>query len=676
MRPIRLPGGVLIFAACIASGPGRAAEAQSDELFDLSLDQLMQIHVTSVSRRPEELRNAPSAIYVVTGEDIRRSGVTSIPEALRLVPGMQVRRAGSANWSISARGFDRLYANKLLVMIDGRTVYSPTFGGVYWDAQDTVLEDIDRIEVIRGPGAVMWGANAVNGVINIITRHASETTGTLVSVSTGTEDHAIVTARQGASTASGAAWRAWVKATERDDQQTLMPDRGDDGWQSARAGFRYDSADTGADRFTLQGDLYANRKGIYAGVPTVVPPYTEVYETDDNYAYGANLLGRWLHQTAPGGELRLQLYYDNEQRRAEDYYYNIVHTTDLEIQHVPAWLGRHSWIWGGGVRYVADELQPGLVVTNGSESYYRRTTAFFQYGYEVIEGELDVTLGSKFEYNDFNFLEPQPSVRALWRPRPQSTWWLAYSRAVRTPGRSDQDAEVPLFTDPSGPDPVLFVYRGHPDYDSEVLNAYEWGWRERWSGRFSTDLAVFYNDYDDERITLLTDTTPVTGPPDYIDQSVQPFNDNNVSTWGFEYVLDWQARRNWQLQAWYSFLRRVDYVTDNPAAFPPQPLRQEVDRDAASLRSYWVHGPWEVDSRLRYVDSVRSEGIDAYTELDLRIARQLGGNWRASLALTSLLDDAHREATSSDSISFADTEVERAVLLSLEWRSAGLDRRR
>ncbi len=675
MRPVRLPGGALIIAACIASGQGGAAESTTDELFELSLDQLMQIQVTSVSRRPEELRNAPSAIYVITGDDIRRSGATSIPDALRMVPGLQVRRAGSANWSISARGFDRLYANKLLVLVDGRTVYSPTFNGVYWDSLDTVLEDIERIEVIRGPGSVMWGANAVNGVINIITRPAAETQGTLVSVGVGNEDRGIATVRYGATTEAGTAWRAWVKVADHDDQSTLLTDRGDDSWRSARTGFRLDGGND-ANRFTVQGDLQANRKGIYAGVPALTPPYVDIYQADDNDSYAANLLSRWKHQTAPGGELQLQFFYDNQQRRVNEYFDSVVHTYDLELLHLPAWQGRHSWIWGAGLRYVEDELEPSLVARNGDDSYYRRSTAFFQYGYALIENQLDITLGSKFEYNDFSFLESQPSVRMLWRPRPRSSWWLAYSRAVRTPGWVDQDVEVPLFTQPPGPgpDPILFVYRGHDDYRSEVLNAYEWGWRERWSATLSTDLAVFFNDYDDERVLLTTDTTAVTGPPDYIDQSVQPFNLNDIHTWGFEYVLDWQPRPDWQLQAWYSFLRRVDYFIDDVNLFPPvDSRRQEVDRDAASLRSYWVRGQWELDAQLRYVDSVRAENIDAYTELNLRIGRQFSRQWRGSLVLTNLLDDAHQEASATDSISFADTEVERAALLSLEWRAAGFN---
>lgn len=672
MRPIRLPGSALmLLTICAINPPSWAVAAEPNEaLFDLSLDQLMKIRVTSVSRQSEELRDAPSAIYVITGDDIRRSGATSIPDALRVVPGLNVRRAGSANWSISARGFDRPYSNKLLVMIDGRTVYSPSFSGVYWDAQDTLLEDVARIEVIRGPGAVMWGANAVNGVINIITLPAQKTQNGLASITAGTQDRLIASVRYGDRADNGGAWRTWVKATDRDNQQTLQPNRGDDSWQSVRSGFRFDSAEQERNRFTVQGDIYANRKGLNADVPTVSAPFQDIYDTDENIGYGGNLMGRWQHTSATGGEISTQLYYDNEQRRADEYFKDILHTTDIEVQHVPAWQGRHSWIWGGGARYVADELEPGLVFPEGEDSYYRRSTAFFQYGYALIENVLDISVGSKFEYNDFSHFEAQPSIRLMWEPQQHRALWTAVSRAVRTPGRIDQNATVPLNAAPGAP-PVLINYRGNPDYQSEVLTAYEWGWRERWSENVSSDLAVFYNDYDDERATLLTDVTFVPGPPTYIDQSLQPFNANEVRTWGFEYLLDWQPARSMQLQAWYSFLRRVDDISDNPAVLGVTPgARLQEDRDAASVRAYWVKDKYEIDSHLRYVDAVKTEGIDAYTEFNLRFGWRIDKHWRVSLLLANLLEDAHQEGSSRDSITLADTEVERSAALSLEWRAA------
>ena len=668
-------GGSFILLFALLSCGKAVGAAKSDDLFALSLDELMQLEVTSVSRRPEEMRHAPSAIYVITAEDLRRSGATTIAESLRLVPGMNVRRLGSSNWAISARDFDRLYANKLLVMTDGRTVYSPNFSGVFWDAQDTIMEDIERIEVIRGPGAVMWGANAVNGVVNIVTRSAHDTQGTLISATAGTEDQGILSARYGFSTSNGGAARTWVKATARDDQVTVQPNQGDDDWQTLRSGFRYDSDANATDTFTIQADVHSGRKETYSTLPTLTPPnYQSVYNEDDVRNHGANILGRWHHSTANDGELIMQVYYDNDQRLAKDFYSSILQTSDFEFQHIPQITGRHSFIWGGGVRYVDDNLKPEPLFPNAEQAYYTRTSGFFQYGYALIEDKLNVSLGSKFEYNDFTYFEPQPSVRLLWYPNQSRTFWWAVSRAVRTAGRNDQSADLNYLTlPPAAPadPPTLVTFKGNDDYQSENLTAFEWGWRERFSANLTSDLATFYNRYDDERAVIALPPITQPGPPQYVEQAITPVNENTVHTWGFEYLVDWQPRKNWQVQAWYSFIRRVDEYTENPdVVFALPGERREEDRDSASLRSYWNQGSFEIDSRVRYVDGLISGDVDPYTELDVRFGWRVHPEVRLSLYLSNLLDDSHLEGRATDTISFADTEVERAASVTLEWRPA------
>lgn len=656
-----------------------AAPVATADLFELSLDELSRIPVTSVSRRPEELRYAPSAIYVISSEDLRRSGVSSVAEAMRLVPGMNVSRAGSYQWSISARGFDEVFSNKLLVLIDGRSVYSPFFSAVSWDVQDTVLEDIDRIEVIRGPGAVMWGANAVNGVVNIITKSAHQTSGTLVSASAGTEDRAIVTARQGTTWKSGNAGRAYVKATDRDGQERVGLGRGDDQWSMLRSGFRVDSEPNNESRYTLQGDVYGTRKGSLSTTPSLTPPnYYTAYDDPRALDAGANLLGRWHYRGATNGQFTLQMYYDNLHREVDNYFTSTIQTTDIEAQYIPAVSGPHSWILGGGARYIDDRTGDGALILNPSDAGYMQATGFFQYGYAIIPNELDVTFGSKLQYNDFADLEALPSARILWRPQPQRSIWAAVSRSVRSPSRVDQEVDIALAALPPQnppPLPTLVVRRGNKDYESEAHIAYEFGFREQFSHQLSSDLAVFYNRYENLGAQVQQGSPVVVpGPPSYVLINVMPDNDDQVETqtWGFEYVLDWRPMRHWQLQAWYSFIRRVDHFSDDPNLFVATPgSRIEEDRDQASLRSYWQRGRFEFDSRLRYVDANRALDIDQYAELDLRFGWRLHPQVRLSMALTNLLDDGHLEAKSPAALGFSEAEVERAASIGVEWRAKG-----
>jgi iron complex outermembrane receptor protein len=652
--------------------------SSSVDLFTLSLDELSQLKVTSVSRRAEELRYAPSAIYVITADDIRRSGASSVAEALRLVPGMNVSRIGAHQWSISARGFDDVYSNKLLVLLDGRSVYSPLFSAVTWNVQDTVLEDIERIEVIRGPGAVMWGANAENGVVNIITRSAQDTQGTLVSASAGTEDRGILTARHGTQWGGGSAGRAYVKITDRDGQERVGLGRGDDQWSMLRSGFRIDSNPILDNTYTVLGNVYGVKKGTYSTQPNIVPPnYYTQFDDPNALDAGANLLGRWRHRSATDGQMTMQMYYDSEHRDVDNYFASTIQTADIEIQYVPAVIGRHSWIWGASARYIDDKMGPGALILNPNDDHYTQAAGFLQYGYAIIENTLDVTLGTKLQYNEFADLEALPSARLLWRPQPNRSIWSAVSRTVRSPSRVDQGVDVVLAAlPPQNPPPVptLIVRRGNPDYASETLVAYEFGFREQLFKTLSFDLATFYNRYEDERAQV-SQGAPVfvPGPPSYVLLNVMPEHGQvKTHTWGFEYVLDWQPIQNWQLQAWYSFLRRVDHFSDDPALFAATPGRRvEEDRDQASLRSYWQKGRFELDSRVRYVDAHRAIDIDQYTELDLRFGWHLHPHVRMSMALTNLLDNGHMEGRSPAAFGFLDAEVERAASIGIEWRANG-----
>ena len=417
-----------------------SAEEREEDLTTLGLEELMNIEVTSVSKKLEKRSGAAAALYVITEEDIRRSGATSIPEALRLVPGVEVSRIDSNKWAIGVRGFGSRLARSMLVLIDGRSVYTPLFAGTYWEVQDTLLEDIDRIEVIRGPGGTLWGANAVNGVINIITKHSRDTQGLLATAGGGTEERAFGSARYGGTLGETFTYRLYGKYFDRDGG--FVP-RGDDydAWSMSRGGFRTDWAMGPQDTLKVQGDLYDGDAGQHAVITRFRPPFTQVVE-DDATLSGANLLGRWRHEVSDRSDLALQAYYDNTYRR-EPSFRERRNTFDLDFQHRFGIPWRQEIIWGLGYRLTADNTGsvPTIVFRprDRSDDLY---SLFAQDEVTVIEDKLRLIVGSKFEHNDYSGFEFQPSGRLVWTPAGSHVVWGSISRAVRTPSRLDHDLEL------------------------------------------------------------------------------------------------------------------------------------------------------------------------------------------------------------------------------------------
>ncbi len=413
-----------------------AQSAWADDAVDpfaLSPEQLFDATVTSVSKTSENLRDAPAAVYVLTNEDIARSGATSIPEALRMVPGLQVARINASGWAISVRGFNNPLANKLLVLIDGREVYDPLFSGVYWDVQDTPLEDVERIEVIRGPGASLWGANAVNGVINIITKNTSDTQGALVSVAGGNEDRATVTARYGGSLDDDAHWRIYGKYLDRASEETPSGVDANDAWSEWRAGFRMDwDPNSQGDTFTLQGDVYGSDDGDLRSVPLLMPPYAEV-EDESVSASGANLNGHWSHEFGDDSRLTVESYIDLTQRR-QITLKDERSTFDTEAQYeLPAWDWQKLMV-GVLYRYSVDALTATPIITFAKGTRGDQLVSGFVQDKITLEPERwIVTLGSKFEHNDYSGFEIQPTARLQWLGGEQQMAWASVSRAVRTP---------------------------------------------------------------------------------------------------------------------------------------------------------------------------------------------------------------------------------------------------
>lgn len=648
----------LAAGVCICWGGAQASvevAALPDDLTELSLDDLMQVEIVSVSRKAEPLQLAAAAVFVVTGDDIRRSGARNIAEALRLVPGLHVARNGATDYAISARGFNSGSADKMEVLLDGRSVYTPLFSGVFWDTLDTYLGDIDRIEVIRGPGATLWGANAVNGVINIVTRHAGQTLGSEVNLSAGNEQQAAGALRAGRAVGAAGGVRFYAKAHELDDSVDGQGRDQRDSQRFQQAGLRGDFH-LGAVELGVTADRYDSRTNV-----TTVGSETPAVET----ASGNHLMlrGRWNlnEQQALSG----QAYLDQYQRFSPSIFSEDRQTVDLQLQYQTR-LGRHQFNAGLGFRETEDETggPPLLIIWEPANRTARTRSAFIQDQIGFWDRRLVWTVGTKFERNDYTGDELQPGTRLGYQISEQVFTWAAVSRAVRTPNRLDHDTA--LFCDAVVIQPLLGctvgsrVPFGSRDFDSEKLLAWEWGLRLTDQQRYSADLALFYNDYDD----IKTQEGAGFG---------SQANNGLVQTYGAELALNWRLRSGLDLRAHYSWLH-VDAQTRAGSVDPNFQEREHTDPEhQASLRVLWnPAGRWHTDATLRYVGGfdqysgtapnprVRSR-VPAYVELNSRVAWRYSGNSELALVGENLLDSSHPEFGPADTRS----EAERA--LRLEW---------
>jgi iron complex outermembrane recepter protein len=653
-------------------------------LGEMSIEELVNLQITSVSRRQTPLVQSPAAVAVLTGDDIRRLGAQSIPEALRAVPGLQVARISASKWAISSRGFNDEYANKLLVLVDGRTVYTPTFGGVYWNVQDVVLEDLDRIEVIRGPGATLWGANAVNGVINIITKSARETQGALVSSSFGTEDRPSVSARYGGQLSSNVFYRVYVNCFDRAGFDDASGRSMSDEWNMARGGFRLDWEPDEQSTFTLLGDYYDGSYGEQVGKSSVYPA-TNVILGIDAPASGGNVLGRWTRRFSDESELKLQIYYDHYQRELPygggvivaapndfEENQNLMgerrDTWDLDLQHRFALGQRQSMVWGVGYRRTEDKI-----ASNGVEIFWSRThseddlfSAFVQNEITLVEDRLRLTLGSKFEHNDYTGYEVQPTARLLWTPAEHQTYWASVARAVRTPTRMERDSRVNVttFVLPDSTPGIVSVF-GNPNLDSEEVLAYEIGWRFEPARRLSFDVAAFFNDYQLAAAVPSGSGYEPDPPPPHALQSYAYMNDISGHTYGVELLAQWQATERWRLTAGYNWLQS-DF--DNLALAQSNPEHQFNVRSSVDLGR-----GWEFNAAAYFVDEIQSVPggtttvtIPAYARLDLGLTWRPNSHLELSIWGQNLLDEGHPEFASYKTSNV--TEIPRSIYGQITWR--------
>lgn len=605
------------------------AESPILDIKHLTIAELMDIDVYSASRRAEPAKNTPSAIYVLTGEDIRRSRVTSVPEALRLVPGVEVARVDANKWAVSIRGFNGRTTNKLLVLIDGRSIYDPLFSGVLWEARDVMLEDVDRIEVIRGPGGTLWGANAVNGVINIITKHARDTQGGLVAAGAGTEGRGFGTARYGWQPNTNQFARIYAKSFKRGTGFSPTGNAHDE-TQMNQTGFRWDWDATAQDAVRVSGDFFDTDAGERNSATT----------TQDVNHRGANLLASWTRQLSATESMRAQVYYDRieldnvQLGEKRDTY-------DFEFQRSTALTTRHLVIWGLGYRNTSDAIRNGpLIAIDPSRRTDNTASGFVQDTISFVPDRVLLTLGTKVENNDYSGTEWQPNVRLAWTPDTQQTVWTAFSRAVRVPSRLEADL-------------VFGGARLGDNVQAEHVSAYELGYRRLVTASFSYDVATFYNVYDN----LAT-----------VEQGFQFSNQMHGHTSGVELAGRWQLTPSWRLDLAYTYLQmKLAVDASSIAVTQPQTIERSNPQHQLAVRSAQNIGRnLEFDATLRFVDDLPALNVPAYTTLDLGLSWFARHNLELSLVGQNLLDSHHPEQAVA--ANGTGTEVQRGVYTKLTWR--------
>ena len=668
----------LAFLSIVLTGFAFTAHAQDDGLLDIEGDmadfdvaQLINLTVTSPGKKEQAIRKVASAISVLTNDQIRRSGATSIPEALRLVPGLHVARINADQWAISARGVNGRFTDDLLVLIDGRTVYNSIFSGVFWDDQDVMLEDVDRIEVIRGPGATLWGSNAVNGVINIITKESGETSGGLLNLGGGSEDQGFGGLRYGGTVGEDTDYRVYAKGRVYDDTELVTGGDTPDGWESVRGGFRVDHDLADDQEVTVQGDVqYSDLDGSVT-IPTLTPPFSSGLDIDDRESVTANVLGRWSQDLDTDSDVQVQVYYDLIDR--DEGVLDISQNTfDIDFQHRFPLGESNDVIWGGGYRYIESDLEgtvPGFLWFDPERKGQTIVTGFIQDQITIIEDVLDLIIGTKLEFNDFSNsdLEVQPSVRTVYTPNDTVSVWAAVSRAVRTPGRTDRHLSLSQATIP--PNPMTFglpafpVLTGNSSQESEDTLAYEVGARAQVTDEVAFDVAFFYNDVNDV-LSISTGMPFVTMSPmpTHVEIPLNFGNDAERYVYGVETTVDINPVDWLNVLAAYTFLD----VNVEPALASGDEGRATSDENSDPEHQVLVRAQVdlpndvELDLIYRAIDELSDFGIGSYSELDARLGWRATEDIEIAVVGENLIDDSHREYDSTFILQ-GSSEIERAV---------------
>ncbi len=642
----------------------RVVDGNIDSVLNLSLEELMQATVTSASKKAQSLAETASAVFVINADDIRRSGATNIPEALRLAPGVQVAAIGQNKWSVSIRGFNYRFSNKLLVLVDGRAIYSPAFSGVFWEHHDIPLRNIERIEVIRGPGGSIWGANAVNGVINIITYSAKDTQGGLVSAAAGNEVRGSLLTRYGWTQDNETQVRVHASGTLIDPGKAVAGGDGPDDWKTKQAGLHLVNT-RGEDTFSFQGTVSDYKAGDAITAFMAAFPYATKLSTDGD-GNTAHLLGRW-ERHAEGRTHSLQAYLDHGDSDIGIFRYRN-DTLDIEYQQQVSG-EKHDIVWGLGYRTSHDKTfgTPHAFMSEPSKTF-NLYSAFIQDDVTLDPGLWRLTLGSRFEHNDFSGFEVQPNVRLLWTPTEADSVWAAVSRAVRTPSRGETSSTA-VISPPTMLFPIPLASVGNSDMDSEKLNALDLGWRRQWSPNLTSDLAAFYYRYTDLRAV-----SPVAGPLFQGTDPYQPMlltNGLGAESYGMELALDWLPRANWRLQlntAVFNIDTRDATVVDNGQEF----IGATPDLQVSVRSSLDISPDLKWDVWWRHVGNLKGgpthiDDVAAYNNLDMRLAWIPARDLELSLVGQNLLKSSHPEMVTTNILSVP-IEIERGVYVKADWK--------
>jgi iron complex outermembrane receptor protein len=656
---------MLVFGCLHANGQSGKSRPPDVDVAAMTLEQLMDVEVTSVSKKEQPLSKTAAAIFVLTSEDIRRSGATNLPDLLRMVPGVNVAQISSNAWAIAIRGFNERYSNKVLVLIDGRTVYTPAFSGVYWDHLQPVLENIERIEVIRGPGATVWGANAVNGVINIITKPASATQGVLVSVGVGSEQRAVTSLQYGGALGRHGTYRVFGTYSNLDDLTLRSGREASDGWDRARTGFRADWQVSSRDRMSLQGELFSNRESQLTTTAFVVPTLPFAALGHEFRAAGGNVLGRWDHSFTGGSDLTVQMYYDRY-RRDDLGAPQSLRTFDIDLQHHVA-LGRHDIVWGLGYRSTRAGLSPGYALA--ATPPFRTDGLWNTFIQDEIQltPRLWLTVGAKLEHNAYSGFELEPGARIAWAFDKRHTLWASAARAIRQPSRLDTGIDAGVSVTPLAANTVQVVRLvGNPDFEPEELRDFEIGHRSQLTETISVDTVGFLSFY--RRLRTVEPLQPYLIPGS-ISQLVIPLtyqNLGNARNYGAEISINWNVTPRWQIQPGYSFLQMN--IEQGPASLAAAgesvgnaPKHTFQFRSRVNLSK-----KWEFDQSAYFVDRLQREDIPSRVRLDSRLAYRLREDVEISLVGQNLLRP--RQMEFGDAEILVGTQTERGIFAKVTWR--------
>lgn len=668
---------VLPALALWADTPPQGAGGQTGPaaLKHLSLEQLSQIDVVTPSKEPTPAFRSPVAIYVITGDDIRRSGVTTIPDALRLAPGVEVARIDGSKWAVGIRGFGTRLSRDVLVMIDGRSVYTTLLAGTYWEVQDTLLEDIDRIEVIRGPGGTIWGPNAVNGVINIITKSTKDTRGTFVSAGGGDVEQGFANVRYGGGDPNGLTYRVYAKGYTRGPEYHFDGDNFDD-WRGGQAGFRMDWSANAHDSFTVQGDAYTQEDGERVSLTTYTPPSTANVDGDANVS-GGNFLARWTRKRDDGSSLQLQTYYDRTDR-FEPNFGEVRDTFDIDLVQESKAQSRHHLIYGLGARFSDGrfkEVSSGLVFAPANRLDYL-LSAFFQDDITLIDQRLVLTAGVKLLKTNFSGAELQPSARLLWTPTQKHTFWASFTHAVRTPSRAEHDFYLSSYLGQAAGLPFFARFNANPDFAPEQLNGYEFGYRTLLGKNFYIDFAAFWNRYHDLfSQDLAGPVAPTSGlpfpaavqPGAYLLLPAQFRNDLYGSTTGGEIGPEWRPTGYWRLRASYSYLNmNLSKAPGSALGGTPAMVEGASPRHEANLdSSFDITKKLQIDLMYRYVSALPAVLAPAYSTGDARVAWRFTPEVEISVVGANLFQPYHVEYAGDPGLPVA---IRRSVYAELAWR--------